>query len=254
MRIFTLSITTLLFVIALQPADAIAATSDQDRSTCITSLGLTEEQLASGLFDYKVDRCLAAKRRRAGRTAGLKRLNKRIQRRSITGAAAGARYNRNNFGSSVLRITKDGIQEEYRRDLQQQNLGPRRQRNTSVQRHGVESVKNDLRKQRLSDAREACKDVSRGMRNNCINNYIRAVGSGREPIVIAPRPVRRISARHGLQNTNTKEAKHKRALLIRDRAQKAREACTDSPRSQRKNCVRNELRRLGRMKAVETSN
>ena len=243
----------------LTPVLTSAAVSSESalRTQCIESLEFTEKQIADGFHDYQIDRCIATKKRYEARGKGIARLTNRIQRKQKKDKLVirNSRY-RANYGSSVIRIGKDGITEEYRKGVQRFDSLPSRTRDTAALVKKVQQEKNKLRRERLTNARAHCADARSRDRNECIRVYLREIGTTGEKTPapmrkITPRPIRQMSGRTGAQRANTKEEKRKRAQRTRERMQQARDACTEASRSTKENCVRNELRRLGRLDAVK---
>jgi len=153
-----------------------AKTYEEYRQRCIEKMGLTEDQIATRIYNYQIGRCanydLRADHSRDHLYRLLERSKKVLERSRISSKA----------GKQVIEIQRERFREGWdarsriRAGILSQRAR-RRELGLDDAKYKVEKQKRALtRRERAKAAREACADVQSSFRQNCIRAQYRLLG------------------------------------------------------------------------------
>ena len=157
----------------------LAKTYEEYKDACIEKMGLTEEQIATRLFDYQIGRCTEFDLHRDSAQIRLMRLmerNKKILSRARISSRA---------GKQVVQVIREKYQEGWdERQLSSEGVISQRARRRvlGLEEETYKEQKKQralTRRERAKAARTACIDVQTSFRPNCVREQYRMLGESK---------------------------------------------------------------------------
>lgn len=150
-------------------ADTALTPVSEVRADCIQSMGLLDTQVASGLYEYRIERCLQLRREREGRRNHINRLAQRHMRLRIR-------------MEQTKREKEAGTLRPHKGFDAAQRAAARRPSRRALQRSFAryeerKRERTQRRRQMAVQARDACQDVLRAWYSNCVRQKMRELGS-----------------------------------------------------------------------------
>lgn len=174
-RKFYIAVVVTVSVLIAGPAFATFTKSGEEhRSDCIKDMKLTDEQIATNLYNYQIDRCVEFRVHREANAEYLERLALRQKRMNET----------------ISRRLREGqkyiapeVKERLRPNREETNLRApafsRRQIYKEIEQKTYKESRQErslLRQERAKQAREACQNVGKSFYQNCVRNTLRSLG------------------------------------------------------------------------------
>jgi len=165
----------ILALLLLPPAfaqDFVLTSAEVHREQCISDMGLTEAQLATNLYNYQVDRCVAFRIHQEGAQQRLERLRLRQERlqersRALRRASEISSESLERFNPAI--DVRGATASSMRRNALEQE--------ESLSYQDARECRALLQRERAQRARESCVDAERSFFPNCVRNVFRSLGS-----------------------------------------------------------------------------
>lgn len=169
---FIISILSLLLISPALAQDFTLTSAEVHRDTCISNMGLTEQQLATHLYDYQVERCVEFSVHQEGSQQRLDRLRLRQERRnerSRAVARARAISSESLYRFDPSTDARGATASSMRRNILEQD--------EQFSYQEARECRALIRRERAQQSREECRDSPRSFYPNCVRNAFRALGS-----------------------------------------------------------------------------